>query len=206
MLHCHNGCHSVSGICAGKIGILLLQNSQLSGIGIDQLSKSCFKANQMGAALLGKNIVAEAQNIFLKGIYKLNGNLHLDFIYFTFKINRVMNRVFSVVDFFYIRNDSFRLVINDLLLFPCSAVGITNGQTGVQIGGLVKTAFQPVCLKPGLFKNLPVRKKINLRSRFLCSSQSRQKAVFQGNNRNSSFVGIVMNITVFVNLYIHSGR
>ena len=206
MLHCHNGCHSISGICAGKVGILFLQDAQLPGIGIDQLSKSCFKTNQMGTALLGKNIVAKAQNIFFKGIYKLNRNLHFNLINLTFKINWLMNGIFSVVDFLYIRNNSFRLMINNLLLFSWPAVGIENSQSGVQIRSLVKTAFQPVCLKPCLFKNFSVRKKINLCSSLLCPSQSRKKAIFQGNYRNPPFIGIVMNITVFINLHIHPGR
>ena len=118
----------------------------------------------------------------------------------------IIDGIFSGVDFLYIRNNSFRLMINNLLLFSWPAVGIENSQSGVQIRSLVKTAFQPVCLKPCLFKNFSVRKKINLCSSLLCPSQSRKKAIFQGNYRNPPFIGIVMNITVFINLHIHPGR
>ena len=51
----------------------------------------------MGTAFLGKDVVAETQDIFLKGIHKLESNLYLDLIYFLFEINRLMNDGLSAI-------------------------------------------------------------------------------------------------------------
>lgn len=45
----------------------------------------------MRAALLRENVVAEAQNILLKCIYKLERYLNLDLIYFFLKIDRLVD-------------------------------------------------------------------------------------------------------------------
>lgn len=50
----------------------------------------------MGAALLGENVVAEAKDIFLKGIYELT-RFYLDLVYYTLKIDGVMDRCFSCI-------------------------------------------------------------------------------------------------------------
>ena len=49
----------------------------------------------MGAALLGENIITEAKDILLEGIYKLDGCLNLYPVYLSFKINGLMNGSFS---------------------------------------------------------------------------------------------------------------
>ena len=97
VLDSHNSRHAVSGVRSGKVRVLLLENTELSCIGIDELGKTGLKANQMGAAFLGKDVVAEAQDIFLKGIHKLESNLYLDLIYFLFEINRLMNDGLSAI-------------------------------------------------------------------------------------------------------------
>ena len=51
----------------------------------------------MGAALLGENVVAEAKDIFLKGIYELYAGFYLDLVYYTLKIDGVMDRCFSCI-------------------------------------------------------------------------------------------------------------
>ena len=54
----------------------------------------------MGAALLGENVVAEAKDIFLKGIYELNAGFYLDLVYYTLKIDGVMDRCFPAFNSF----------------------------------------------------------------------------------------------------------
>ena len=50
----------------------------------------------MGPALLGKDVVAESEDILLKGVHKLECDFHFDLVYTALKIYRLMDRFFSV--------------------------------------------------------------------------------------------------------------
>ena len=97
MLDGDHGRHAVPRVRAGKIAVLFLQNAQLPGITVDHGRKARLKARQMRPALLGENIVAEAQHIFLKGVHKLERGLHFDLLRDAFKIDRIMDRRFRAV-------------------------------------------------------------------------------------------------------------
>ena len=48
----------------------------------------------MGTALLSKNVITEAQNILLKGIYELEGHLHFHLVDGTLVVDWIMNGAF----------------------------------------------------------------------------------------------------------------
>ena len=85
----------------------------------------------MGSSLLGKNVVAEPGYIFLEGIHKLEGCLHLDMVHSPLVVHRIVDRRFARVHFLYIGNKPFRLTIYNSLLLPLTLVRIGYGQIRV---------------------------------------------------------------------------
>ena len=64
-------------------------------------------------------------------------------------------------------------------------------------------AFQPVRLKPGPLKDLPIRKEVDFCPRLFCLPHGGKKAVYQLHGGNTPSVSVVMDVTVFVHLNIH---
>jgi len=160
----------------------------------------------MGAALLGKYIVAKAQDVLLKGIHKLNGGLYLDLVHSTLKIDRIVNRGLARIQFLNIGHNAFRLMVSDLLLFPRPLILIVDGQLRIQIGSLMKTAFKPFGLKSGLLKNLAVRKEIDSGSGLPGLSHNGKQPVLKLDHGLSFLIFVMVNETVPVHLYIHVFR
>ena len=148
MLDRHNRRHAVSRIRSCKFCIFFLQDSQLFRIAVDHLGKTRLKARQMRAALLCKNIVAEAEYIFLKCINKLERHFNLDLVADALKINRIMNRRLRAVQLAHIRHDAVRLRISHLFSLACPLILIKNRQLRVQICRLMQAALEPVRLEP----------------------------------------------------------
>ena len=80
MLDGNHGRHAVARVRAGEIAVLFLKDTQLPGIAVDHGREARLKARQVRPALLGEDIVAEAQHIFLKGVHELERGLHLDLL------------------------------------------------------------------------------------------------------------------------------
>ena len=68
------------------------------------------------------------------------------------------------------------------------------------------TAFYFVLFESGLFKNLRIRKKINLRTGLFCFSNRRKQPVFQFDHRNPTLISVMMNIAIPADPYIHMCR
>ena len=85
----------------------------------------------MGAALLGENIITEAQNVLLKGIHELEGYLHLHPVDGAFIIDWIVNWSLSGVQFLYVRDDSLRLMEQDGLLLTRSLILICDLKIGI---------------------------------------------------------------------------
>ena len=62
MLDGNDSCHAVPDIGTGIVDILVLQNTKLSGVSVDDLRKGRLESGQMRAALRVVNVVAEAHD------------------------------------------------------------------------------------------------------------------------------------------------
>ena len=85
----------------------------------------------MGAALLGKDVVAEAQYILLKCVHELDGGLHLHLVHGSLEIDGVVYRRFAGVQFPHIGNNALRLMEGHLLSLSGPLVFIIKGQVGI---------------------------------------------------------------------------
>ena len=85
----------------------------------------------MGAAFLGEDVVAEAQNVLFKGVHELEGRLYLDIFNGSFKIYRLMDRFFPAVQLPYIGHDAVGLRKYQAFLLAWAAVFIADRQTGI---------------------------------------------------------------------------
>ena len=85
----------------------------------------------MGPALLGKDVVAESEDILLKGVHKLECDFHFDLVYTALKIYRLVDRFFSVVQFTDISDDPVRLMVSYAFLFARTFIYIVKDQLRV---------------------------------------------------------------------------
>ena len=71
----------------------------------------------------------------------------------------------------------------------------------------MQTALDLFRFESRLFKNRIIRKEIHRRPGLSRLSDLRQQSVFQFNDRDSSLIPIMMNISITADLYIHvSGK
>ena len=157
----------------------------------------------MGTAFLCEDVVTEAQDILLKGIHKLDGRFHLNPVHRALKINGVMYRSLARIQFLYIGNDALRLMVGNLLILARPLILIADGQHGIQVGCLMKAAFQPFGLEPGLLKNIPVRKEINPGACLPGLAHNGKQPILKFDDGLSLFVFVMVDITVPVHLYVH---
>ena len=85
----------------------------------------------MGAALLGKDVVAEAQYILLKCVHELDGGLHLHLVHGPLEINGVVYRRLAGIQLPHIGNNALRLMEGHLLPLSGPLVLIVKGQVWV---------------------------------------------------------------------------
>ena len=85
----------------------------------------------MGAAFLGKNRIAESQNILLKGIHKLKGHLDLHFIQNSLEVDGIVDRSLSGIQFPHIGHNPLRLRINPCLFLAWPLVLIVQSKTWI---------------------------------------------------------------------------
>ena len=189
----NNSCHTVSYIRPGKINILILQNIQFTGVCIDYIGKLCFKACQMGSALGIIYIIAKAQNIFMKLVYVLQGNLYRDSITFTGKINDIMNGFLGFIQILDKSHNPVRLMENDGFRFLLPLILKMNGQGRIQISCFMQSALNLIFLKTCFIKNSIIRQKIYGSTGFFCLSDHRKKTINQFQDRNSLFIAVLID-------------
>ena len=128
MFYGNNGCHPVSDIGSGKIGIFLLQNSQFSCVLVHNYRKPGFKTGQMGSAFHGIDVITKSHDIFLEIFRILEGNFYFNPFLFPFVGYDITDRLFSFIQFSDISCNSFRLVIGFILRFPFSFIDKMKGK------------------------------------------------------------------------------
>ena len=97
----YNSCHTISNICTGKINILILKNSKLSRIIINNCRKHSLKPCYVGTALLCINVVTEAKYVLLKFIDILKSHFNNNIIGAALKGYYLMNRLFILIKVLY---------------------------------------------------------------------------------------------------------
>ena len=194
MLDRHHRRHAVAGIRAGKIRVLVLQDSEVAGVGVHQLRETGLEAGQVRAALRRVNIVAEAENILLEGVHELQRALQLDPLVRALEIDRVVDRGLAFVDLPHVGDDALGLVEGLLLLLALPLVLVINGQAGVQVSGLVEAGPEPLLLEPRLLEDLRIRLEVGLRAGSFGAADDGQQPVFQLRRGDAAGVGVLIDL------------
>ena len=132
--------------------------------------------------------------------------LNRDSVLLALKIHHIVKHLVLFVQILDKTNDTLFLMIYNMFHFRSTFILINNRQCRVQVCRLMHTAFYFVLFESGLFKNLRIRKKIDLRTGFFRFSNGRKKPVFQFHHRNTTLITIVMNVTIPADPYIHMCR
>ena len=196
MLDRYDGRHPVSGIGSGEVGILVLEYAQLAGVAVDHLGKSGLEACDMRSALLREDIIAEAVDILLKGIYELERYLHLDIIGSALEIYRSAYRRLALIEILDICYETVRLVEDDGFLLIAALVRVVYRHLRIQICRLMQSAAQPVCAKSRCLKYLRIGSEVDGRTRLACLAYHGQQPVLQLRGRDAPLVGIMIYAAV----------
>ena len=153
--------HSVSDIRTCKIGIFILQYTDLTCVGVHYCCKGSLKSGQMSSSLCIVDIVTESEDVLTELIGKLKSNLHLDPVCLSFKINRIMKGLRVLIEVTDKSYDPLRLMVLDILRSVPSSILKMDGKLRIQIGSLMETALYIRCSESCFLKNLRIRKEIH---------------------------------------------
>ena len=142
----------------------------------------------------------------MKFINILKCRLHFNAICFPFKINRLMKRLFFLIQISDKPDDSLRFMIFDMLGLISSFIFEYYRQFRVKICCFMQPAFYFLRPELRLFKNRIIRQKINCCSCLFCLSDLRKKSVFQFNDRNSALISVMVYRPITADLNIHICR
>ena len=188
--------HSITDVCTCEVRIFIFQNADFSGVGVHYCSEGSFKSGQMCAAFCIVNVVTEAEHILTEFVGKLKCHFYLNSICFSFQINRIVKYFCTVVQVFDKSDDSVRFMVSDIFCLCTSAILEMDGKIRIQIGSLMETAFYFCCRKSCFLKNLRIREKVNAGSGLSGFSQFRKKSFFQFECRDSTFIMVMMDVSV----------
>ena len=161
MLNCNNCSHTVSYIKTCKISVLILQDTKLSRILVNNRCKLGLKACNMRSTLLSVYVITETKNIFLKFINKLECDFNLNVFLLLLKVDDITYGLFAIVKIFDIRLKSVRLMESFLIFTALSLILKLNCKSRIKICCLMKPALYRICLESCLFKYFSIRKKCN---------------------------------------------
>ena len=113
----------------------------------------------MGTAFGVVDVVAEAEDIFMKFVNILEGGLDLNAFGLTLEINNIADTVFVFIQIFNKADNAVGLMKFQMFRCFVPAVVINNRQFRVQISGFVEAADNFILFKLCFFKNFTVRKK-----------------------------------------------
>ena len=129
-------------------------------------------------------------------IHILKCCFHSDAVTLPLEIDHIMKCFLRFIQILYKSYQPVRLMVYDMFYFRTSPVFENDGQFRIQIGRLMHAALDFLCLKTSFFKNLRIRQKVNLCSGLSCLSDGRKQAIDQFNRWISSFIMVMMDITV----------
>ena len=206
MLDGDNRRHTVSDVRSCKIRILFLQYAKLPGILVDGCCKGRLKSGQMGAALSVVDVVAETKDIFMELVDILKGSLNLNALGLSFKIHRIMHRLFLCVQVFNKPEDPIRLMVYDPLCLAPPQVLKDNGKLRIQVRSFMHPALHFIRPELSLFKDRVIRQEINLRSGLFRLPDDREQPVLKLYHRYPTLVPVMMDGSAPAHLHIHIDR
>ena len=194
--------HAVPGIRTGKVLILLLQDAQLSGIGIDQLGKTVLEAGNMRTAFTVENIVAEAEDILLKRFVELNADIRFDAFGASGEFDDLADRLLAFVQLLHIAGQPLGLTEYQFFLFAFPFVLIINRQLRIQIGDLMEPVLNGRNLKCVLSEDLRIRLEGHPCAGVLRLPDDRQQTVRQLDRRNAPLVSVMKDPAAGMHLHV----
>ena len=111
-------------------------------------------------------------------IHILERTLYGNSFRFPFKIHRLMDSLFLLIQILYISNNAIRFMKLNMFRCPVPFILKNNHQIRVQVSRLMQPALHLCRCKPGLFKNLRIRQKVNPGSRLFRPSDDRKQPIF----------------------------
>ena len=121
------------------------------------------------------------------------------------EINHVMQYFCFFIQITDKSDDSFFFMINNVFRLLTTQIFVNNRQLRIQICCLMQTAFYLILFESCFFKNLRIRKKINLCSGLFCLSDHRKQTIHQRFYCHTTLIPVMMDRTVPADLYIQIG-
>ncbi len=127
----NHGGHPVPDVRPREIGVFILQDTDRPGIAVHDRGKGGLETGQMSASVGVVDVVAVAEDIFMKFIDILEGDLNLDPLVMSLKIDRLRQALRAFVHFPDVADDALRLVVGVLLRLIAPKVRKMDRQTGI---------------------------------------------------------------------------
>ncbi len=124
----------------------------------------------MCTAFLCVNIITKSKYIFFKFIDILKSNLNLNSIFNLFKIDKVIDCFFAVIQLFNIRFNSIWFIICYLFFTANTLIFIYNCKIRIKISCFMKSAFNRLSLKSYFFKYFIIWQKCYCRTCIIFSA------------------------------------
>ena len=150
--------------------------------------------------------ITEAQNILAEITGVLESHLYLDAVCLSLEVDRLMKCLRTVVQITDVSDDPLRLMVFQLLRLRTAQILEIDRQGRIQVCCLMETALDLCCRETGLLKDLRVRKEIDAGSGRLRASKFREKPLLQFDGRDSSFIVVMMYISIPADLDIQISR
>ena len=155
----------------------------------------------MGTAFRVVNVITEAQYILVEFIHILEGHFHRDSFALAGKENDIMYGLLGMVHILYKANDTFRLMIGDLLRLFFSFIFKNDRKLRVQVSGLMKTALNIIFLETGLVEDGIIRQEIDGRTGLSGLAHYGKQTVHQIHDGDTSLVMILIDAATALDSY-----
>ena len=129
----------------------------------------------------------------MKFIHILEGHFHRDSFALAGKENDIMYGLLGMVHILYKANDTFRLMIGDLLRLFFSFIFKNDRKLRVQVSGLMKTALNIIFLETGLVEDGIIRQEIDGRTGLSGLAHYGKQTVHQIHDGDTSLVMILID-------------
>ena len=155
----------------------------------------------MGTAFRVVNVITEAQYILVEFIHILEGHFHRDSLALAGKENDIMYGLLGMVHILYKANDTFRLMIGDLLRLFFSFIFKNDRKLRVQVSGLMKTALNIIFLETGLVEDGIIRQEIDGRTGLSGLAHYGKQTVHQIHHGDTSFITVLIDEATTLDSY-----
>ena len=190
-----NRSHSVPDIRAGEICILFLQDAKFPGILVHYRRKCGLESGQMRAAFGIIDIVAEAEDVLVEFIDILERRFHFDPVCRAFKIDRLVQRIFLLIQISDKSQNPIRLMVLDMLRLFQALIVKNDLQLRIQVRRLVQPALHFLRTELRFLKDRIVGEEVDRRPGLFRFPDRGQQTLFQFNHRNSPLIPVMMDVS-----------